>query len=89
MTTIILFIILAAAVGGAAVTLLAVVVVGIRQEPRGAELSSRPSGLVAAVVRRMTGLHVRRPDPAVDHAGPREECLAGHATGDHPEGDGR
>jgi hypothetical protein len=41
-------------------TLLAVVVVGIRQEPPVAELSIQPPGRIAAAVRRLLGVSVRR-----------------------------
>ena len=43
--------------------LLAVVVVGIRQEPRSAELSDVAPSPIAGLVRRLTGLSVRRPTP--------------------------
>jgi hypothetical protein len=43
--------------------LLAVIVVGIRQEPRGAELSEVAPSPIAVLVRRLTGLYVRRPIP--------------------------
>lgn len=41
--------------------LLTVVVVGIRQEPRTEEMRSRAPGLVAAIVRRLLGVSLRRP----------------------------
>jgi hypothetical protein len=81
--------ILAAAILGAVVSLLAVIVAGIRQEPRSAELSTRASGPIAAVVRRLLGLYVRRPDPAADNAERHEACLAGRAIRDSSEGDSR
>jgi hypothetical protein len=43
--------------------LLVIVVVGIRQEPPTEELSEQPSSLIAAFVRRLLGLHVRKPGP--------------------------
>jgi hypothetical protein len=43
--------------------LLAVVVVGIRQEPRSAELSDVAPSPITGLVRRLTGLSVRRPTP--------------------------
>jgi excisionase family DNA binding protein len=43
------------------ILLLAIVVVGIRQEPPTEELSERASCLIAALVRRLLGLHVRKP----------------------------
>jgi hypothetical protein len=47
--------------------LLAVVVVGIRQEPRSAELSDVAPGPITGLVRRLTGLSVRRPTPTAVH----------------------
>jgi hypothetical protein len=46
--------------------LLAVVVVGIRQEPRSAELSDVAPSPITGLVRRLTGLSVRRPTPNRD-----------------------
>ena len=43
------------------VLLLVIVVVGIRQEPPTEELSEQASSLIAAFVRRLIGLHVRKP----------------------------
>ena len=43
--------------------LLGVVVVGIRQEPRSAELSDAAPSPITGLVRRLTGLSVRRPTP--------------------------
>jgi hypothetical protein len=43
--------------------LLAVVVVGIRQETHSAELSDVAPSPVTGLVRRLTGLSVRRPTP--------------------------
>jgi len=40
---------------------LAAVVVGIRHEPSGDELSSRPPTRTAALVRRLLGVSVRKP----------------------------
>jgi len=48
--------------------LLAVVVVGIRQEPRSAELSDVAPCPITGLVRRLTGLSVRRPTPAAVRA---------------------
>jgi hypothetical protein len=53
--------------------LLAVIVVGIRQEPRSAELSDVAPSPIAVLVRRLTGLYVRRPTPA-DRARGQGEC---------------
>ena len=52
--------------------LLAVMVVGIRQEPRGTELSGVAPSLFTAVIRRMLGLHVRRPTSSAVNADPQE-----------------
>lgn len=41
--------------------LLVIVVIGIHQEPPAEELSEQAPRLVAASVRRMLGLHVRKP----------------------------
>ena len=43
------------------VLLLVIVVVGIRQEPPTKELSEHASSLIAVFVRRLLGLHVRKP----------------------------
>ena len=48
------------------VALLAVVVVAIRQEPRDIEMSDVAPSLIAVMVRRMLGVHLRRPTPPVD-----------------------
>jgi hypothetical protein len=48
--------------------LLAVVVVGIRQEPRSAELSNVAPSTITGFVRRLTGLSVRRPTPTAARA---------------------
>jgi hypothetical protein len=61
---------------------LAIVVVGIRQEP--AELSSRAPSLGTALVRRLLGVYVHRPDPRPD-AGEHEACLSSAAPS-WPEG---
>jgi hypothetical protein len=53
--------------------LLAVVVVAIRQEPRDAEMSNVAPSLIAAVVRRLLGVYLRRPTTSADSAGWREE----------------
>ena len=59
------------------VLLLVIVVVGIRKEPSTEELSEQASSLVAAFVRRLLGLHVRKPDspPNLDQ-GDEGPCLA-------------
>jgi hypothetical protein len=62
------------------VILLAVVVAGIHQEPSAAELTSRAPSQMASLVRRMVGVHVRRPDPTADNADTRDTCHVGHAA---------
>jgi hypothetical protein len=69
------------AVSGLVLLLLAVVVAGIRREPPAAALSSSPRGAISAIARRLTGVYVRRPDPATDDAESRRgACLAGHGA---------
>ena len=46
--------------------LLAVVVIGMRQEPPTDELNRQAPSLFAALIRRMLGLYVRKPDPSLD-----------------------
>jgi hypothetical protein len=70
---------LVGALAAIAAFLFAVVVVGIRQEPSDQELSSRASGPVAVLVRRLLGVHVRRPADA-NANDDREACLAGHSA---------
>jgi hypothetical protein len=56
---------------------LIVVVIGIRQEPSTTELRTRPPTRTAALVRRLLGVSVRRPDPqAADENHAPESCLA-------------
>jgi hypothetical protein len=53
------------AVGSAAVLvvlLLIIVIIGIRQEPSLEELGEQAPSLVAAFVRRLLGVYVRKPD---------------------------
>jgi hypothetical protein len=50
------------AISGLVLILLAVVVVGIRREPPTAELSSQAPSPISALVRRLLGVYVRRPD---------------------------
>jgi hypothetical protein len=66
--------------------LLAVVVAAIRSEPPHARLSSRAPSPLSTMVRRLLGVHVRR--PADSDLSP-EACLVGHATGQDGEGEGR
>jgi hypothetical protein len=53
--------------------LLGVIVVGIRQEPRSAELSDVAPSPIAVLVRHLTGLYVRRPTPTAVRAPGQEE----------------
>jgi hypothetical protein len=46
------------------VVLLVIVVIGIRQEPPTEELSQPAHSVIAAFVRRLLGLYVRKPCPA-------------------------
>ena len=82
----ILILIIAAMFAVVAVALLAMVVAAIRQEPRDAELGSYAPNPMAALVRRLLGVSVRRPETTGDE---REAYLVGHATGHRQEGDGR
>jgi hypothetical protein len=66
--------------------LLAVVVAAIRGESPHERLSSRAASPLSAMVRRLLGVHVRRPANA-DAA--REACLAWHAAGLDADGEGR
>lgn len=83
-----ILLLIAVAVAVAVMILLAVVVVAIRQEPR-AELGTRAPNPVAAMVRRLLGLYVRRPDQTADEAGRCETCLTGRMTGADSEDGGR
>ena len=57
------------------VILLAVVVVAIRQEPRDAEMSNVAPSLIAVLVRRLLGVHLRRPASPADRTDCQEEWL--------------
>jgi hypothetical protein len=60
------------AVGAAMVlvlVLLAIVVVGMRQEPPTEELSMQAPSLLAASIRRMLWVYVRKPDPIPERHG--------------------
>ncbi len=83
----ILILIIATMFAVGAVALLAVVVAAIRQEPRDAELGTYAPNPMAALVRRLLGVSVRRPETPDDEQ--PEACLTGHATGHRQEGDGR
>ncbi len=64
-----------------ALVLLVMVVAGIRQEPPTVELRSQPPSRVAALVRRLLGVSVRRPDPhAADDDRTPESSVAGHSA---------
>jgi hypothetical protein len=69
---------LALALGVLVLIVLAIVVASIRREPPATELSRRPPGPVSAVVRRLLGVSVRRPDS--EEAGRRDACLTGHGA---------
>jgi hypothetical protein len=60
------------------VLLLVIVAVGIRQEPPTEELSEQASSLIAEFVRRLIGLHVRKPGSPLPRIGQGDErrCLA-------------
>jgi hypothetical protein len=62
------------------VLLLAVVVIGVRHEPQTEELSEQAPSLIAAFVRRLLGVYVRKPDsPAVGTSPRRSEPLGPNA----------
>ena len=46
--------------------LLAMVAIGIRQEPPTDELNMHAPSVFAALIRRMLGVYVRKPDPRLD-----------------------
>jgi hypothetical protein len=58
------------------VVLLAIVVIGMRQEPPTDELNMQAPSLFAALVRRLVGVYVRKPDPHFDerHGEPCLNC---------------
>jgi hypothetical protein len=56
--------ILAVAGMGLVLVVLALVIAGIRQEPPAQELTSQAPRLIATLARRLTGVHVLRPDPS-------------------------
>ena len=75
--------ILLLAVGAAMVlvlVLLAVVVIGMRQEPSEDELRRQAPSLMAALVRRVLGVYVRKPDPSLDERN-GEPCLTASDPG--------
>jgi hypothetical protein len=55
---------------------LTVVVIGIRQEPPTAELRTEPPTRTAALVRRLLGVSVLRPDPQPADDDTHESCYA-------------
>jgi len=72
--------IVAAAAMGLVLVVLAVVVAGIRQEPPPAqELTRQAPRLMARLTRRLLGVYVRTPDPAVTTDQQRGE--PSHASG--------
>jgi len=60
--------------------LLAVVVIGMRQEPSEDELRRQAPSLMAALVRRVLGVYVRKPDPGLDERN-GEPCLTASDAG--------
>jgi len=60
--------------------LLAVVVIGMRQEPSEDELRRQAPNLMAALVRRVLGVYVRKPDPSLDGWN-GEPCLTASDAG--------
>jgi hypothetical protein len=60
--------------------LLAIVVIGMRQESPTGELNMQAPSLLAALVRRMVGLYVRKPGPIPDEPH-GEPSLAAHDVG--------
>jgi hypothetical protein len=75
--------ILLIAVGAAMVlvlVLLAIVVIGIRQEPPTDELRRQAPNLMAALIRRVLGVYVRKPDPSLDERND-EPCLTASDAG--------
>jgi hypothetical protein len=76
MLTALLYLVLA--IGVLVLILLAIVVASIRREPPATVLSRRAPGPVSAVVRRLLGVSVRRPDSG--EPGRRDACLTGHGA---------
>jgi hypothetical protein len=72
-----LLILVAATVGGITLMLLVIVVVAIRQEPRDIEMSYVAPSRVAVRVRRLLGVSLRRPTPAIDFIDDQEEYPLG------------
>jgi hypothetical protein len=61
------------AVMGVVLVMLGVIVVGIRQEPPWTQLSEVAPSPTAVMVRRLLGLHVRRPTPTAVSTDRQEE----------------
>ena len=60
--------------------LLAIVVIGVRHEPQTEELSEQAPSLIAAFVRRLLGVYVRKPEsPAARRRPRRSEPLGPNA----------
>jgi hypothetical protein len=82
--------ILAAAAMGLVLVVLAIVVVGTRQEPSAHELTRQAPRLIARWARRLLGVHVRRPDPAVIPGKQRgEPSHTAHGPARQPDGHAR
>ncbi len=71
-----IILILVGAVMVLVLVLLAIVIVGMRQEAPAEELSMQAPSLFAALVRRLLGVYVRKPDPSLDerHGEPCLNC---------------
>jgi hypothetical protein len=78
---VIILLILAAVLGVATVTMLAFVAAAVRREPRSTEPGTWAPSPMAAMVRRLTGLHVRRPDPTRDAGSQPDTWLTGSRKG--------
>ena len=75
-----ILVLLIASVTAFVVVLLIIVVVGVRQEPPTEELSEQASSLIAAFVRRLLGLHVRKPGSPPDLDQGDERPYLAHVT---------
>jgi hypothetical protein len=67
------------ALAAVAVVVFVAVVVGIHSEPR-RQMTIKPHGPLAAMVRRLLGVYVGKPADANADADDREECLTGPST---------
>lgn len=80
-------IVLAVTSTAAVLCLLALVAAAIRWEAPATRLANRPAGPITAIVRRLLGVYVSRPDPTATgterHPG---ACLMERPTSRHDEG---